>query len=676
MLHDRDMKKSSLLNISRFFPVLYLVVTVVPMLALLYWNHERVNHVNAERRKQISAYIAKDIQDELRHNLTQEENRLERLVNSLDKEKNVSLDDYRLLLEIDSLAWMPETPSQSNTPFLESHKNCIDTLQAHRHNQAITGGYCLIDHKLETVFLISAAHHSELLTVSEPVEPKRVVPQGPHQAEFFTGTDLSPQSRMVIVNFHRGGPHMGPDGPNDRHHGPFPDFDHPGPNHPGPDFGPPHDPNFQHHEGPFGHPPGDHGPFPNFDEHRGRGFQSHDHAFIPPPDDLGPPPPDFEDEKKPHQEHFSFSLPFFGKVCDYRPEDFHNRQLEKVGRQIPIADINGKTIATIVLRLPDKPPNSKGGDDNQWIGTLILITGLISSVMIGYYIEHTFIVPFTRLSLLTESVQSGDLSQRVSVSHVKHPEVRQTLSNFNNMLQDLEEKAKLRHNFISNLTHDFRTPLIAQARAVELLIEDLSAHPQQESDNKPLQLLRSLLRNNEHLLSMVNQLLETYQHESGNLALNWESVSLPELISDCFSRLEPLATQHQISLSQEFIDNFPTIEGDIGCLSRVFMNLIGNAIENIPKNCSVTVTGQIDPENSRFATIHVRDNGQGLPAEMLNSLFERYATATNVTRKIGSGIGLYICKIFVEAHGGSISVESVLASHTDFKISLPISQKG
>jgi len=669
MLHDRDMKKSSLLNISRFFPVLYLVVTVVPMLALLYWNHERVNHVNAERRKQISAYIAKDIQDELHHNLIQEENRLERLINSLDKEKNVSLNDYRLLLEIDSLAWMPETPNQSKTPFLESHKSCIESLQNHHKSRAITGGYCLIDHKLETVFLISAAHQSELLTVSEPVEPKRVIPQGPHQAEFFTGTDLSPQSRIAIVNFHRG-PHRGPGGPRDgrheRNHGPFPNFDHPQPG-----FAPSHDP----HQG---HPQGNSGPFHDFDEPHGRGFQNHDHAFVPPPDNHGPPP-DFEEEQKAHQQHFSFSLPFFGKVCEYRPEDFHNRQLEKVGRQIPITNIDGKTIATIILRLPDKPPNSKV-DDNQWIGMLILVTGLISSIMIGYYIERTFILPFTRLSLLTESVQAGDLSQRVSVSHVKHPEVRQTLTNFNHMLEDLEEKAKLRHNFISNLTHDFRTPLIAQARALELLIEDLSAHPEAESENKqgnpPLHLLRSLLRNNEHLLSMVNQLLETYQYESGNLALNWESISLSQVIADCFSRLEPLATQHQISLSQEFTAKFPAIEGDIGCLSRVFMNLIGNAIENIPKNCSVTVTGQVDPENQHFAIIHVRDNGQGLPAEMLNSLFERYATATNVTRKIGSGIGLYICKIFVEAHGGSISVESVPTSHTDFKISLPISQKG
>jgi signal transduction histidine kinase len=650
MLHDRDMKTNSLLKISRFFPALYLLVTVIPMLALLYWNHERLSHVNTERRRQISAFIAKDIEEKLQQHISQEANRLDRLVNTLDHEKNVSVTDYKLLLEIDSLARMPESENENHTPFWAAHQSCIKGLRSHlTPNSTITGGYCIVNHKLETAFLISAAHHSELLAVSEPVDFEAVIPHGRHQTELFEGQNLTPKNQLAFVPIHFAPPM------------------------PQPGFGGPP---------PFGHPPCHHPPFDSFhengpdSEHFEHHFQPHfpdanhpkDH-FGPPEDNGFSPPPPFEHGKKP------CNVPFHPN-----PKEEHGK-LEKTPRQIVIHDVTGHPIATVVLHLPERPPASKG-DDNAWFGTLILITGLISSTLIGFYIERTFIVPLTRLSLLTENVQAGDLSQRVSTSHVKHQEVRETLNNFNQMLEGLEEKEKLRHNFISNLTHDFRTPLIAQARALELLIEDLSnvssiaEEANTGNSQAPLHLLRSLLRNNEHLLTMVNQLLITYQYESGNLTLNWEPIVLPDLINDCFSRLEPLSNLHQITLQSDFSEDFPSLEGDTGCLSRIFMNLIGNAIENIPKGCAVKVSGIVDNQDPDTVIIHVRDNGQGLPAEMLDSLFERYATATNVTRKIGSGIGLYICKMFVEAHGGSISVESVSNSHTDFQIRLPITQKG
>jgi signal transduction histidine kinase len=184
-----------------------------------------------------------------------------------------------------------------------------------------------------------------------------------------------------------------------------------------------------------------------------------------------------------------------------------------------------------------------------------------------------------------------------------------------------------------------------------------------------------LLSNNEHLLGMVNQLLETYQFESGQLRLIFQSVHLPDLVAESFSKLLSLATLRCITLDSEFPADFPMITGDAGCLSRVFINLIGNAIENIPKGCHIKVSGRFNAKMPDTIEIHVRDNGQGLSQQIVHTLFDRYAAGTGDTRKLGSGLGLYICKMFIEAHGGHIEADSIPGSHTDFIIRLPIHSK-
>lgn len=357
------------------------------------------------------------------------------------------------------------------------------------------------------------------------------------------------------------------------------------------------------------------------------------------------------------------------------PPGFHGDHgpppFSKIVKFIPIKEQTGRTVATIRLRLREMPRPEK--EERSWIGFMILLTGLMSSLVAGSYIHRNFIVPLMRLSLLTTHVQGGDLSSRAVLGDVRQEDVRKTLQSFNTMLDQLQEKERLRNNFISNLTHDFRTPLIAQARALELLIRDFDAA--QPSEKTPEErggvlLARNLLQNNRHLLGMVNQLLETYQFEEGQLKLCLDQVSIPQIIDNAFESLISLANARTIVLTSDFSDDFPEISGDESCLNRVFINLIANAIDNIPKGSKIEVSGQVD--NASHVVIHVRDNGQGIDPEEQKHLFDRYYAGLGDTRKLGSGLGLYICKMFVEAHEGTIQVESVPNSYTDFTIRLPI----
>jgi signal transduction histidine kinase len=297
---------------------------------------------------------------------------------------------------------------------------------------------------------------------------------------------------------------------------------------------------------------------------------------------------------------------------------------------------------------------------------------LLVIVYFGFRFREKFILPIERLSSISQKVAYGDLTVRAETDQPSH-EIRGTMQNFNRMVEMLQEKEELRRNFIANLTHDFRTPLIAQERALELLMEEFS-----QSDLKELApLSNGLLENNRHLLKMVNQLLEMYKYEAGQIEINREPVDLPHLVQQCLDQLEPLARKQNITLEAQFDPALTRQPLDKDALKRVLVNLLGNAVENIPKGSRIVVKVTPLPPNpgdsseDGGAEIQVQDNGQGIPPEVLHRIFDRYYSGNDKRRKIGSGLGLYISKLLIEAHEGTLTVESEVGAYTTFRIQLP-----
>jgi len=154
---------------------------------------------------------------------------------------------------------------------------------------------------------------------------------------------------------------------------------------------------------------------------------------------------------------------------------------------------------------------------------------------------------------------------------------------------------------------------------------------------------------------MVNNLLETYELEDGRVKLVLESVDLSRLISDCCEDLQPLAMSKGISLTNDTNSQPVWLMADPLLLKRLINNLLGNAIANIPANETITVYADADGE---FINLIIQDTGQGISEELLPHLFTRHFSGRITKRKIGSGLGLYICKMIVDLHGGSIEVST------------------
>lgn len=350
------------------------------------------------------------------------------------------------------------------------------------------------------------------------------------------------------------------------------------------------------------------------------------------------------------------------------PRQIFNPACKPVAEKlVPVLNRAGTQIATVrLLAMPPPRPPHLIEDLTQWLGALILLAGLLMSLLAGNYIRQNFIEPLANLSMVARKVGSGNLSCRIYTEAVRQPEVRQALEHVNAMLDGLIEKEQLRSSFISNLTHDFRTPLIAEGRSLEILVQEF----QQLGLTKQEKLATGILKNNDHLLTMVNQLLETYQTEAGMFKLTLGMESLPALIEQCFEQLESLASEREILMVQSLDETFPSVQVDAYYLKRVLINLIGNALNNIPKGSLIEVFGHRLGQDQ--VEIHVKDNGPGISSVEQAHVFDRYYAGTGDTRKLGSGLGLYICQVLIAAHQGSIRVDSVEGEYTDFIIQLPI----
>lgn len=327
----------------------------------------------------------------------------------------------------------------------------------------------------------------------------------------------------------------------------------------------------------------------------------------------------------------------------------------------PLHNFQGEVIGSLLVSAPETNERELNRSSALYID-LYLLLGVISIAVSGLWFNRSFVSPMNEIAEASAQVATGDLSVRVQGQH-SQAEMKRTIRHFNRMLKQLEETEQLRSTFISTLTHDFRTPLLAEKRVLETF-EDF----REELPAEFGVLATGLLKSNDHLLNMVNQLLETYKYEAGKIPLDLAPVDLAAIVNECFTKLFPLADSKQITLSHSIPVDFAPIEADAPQIRRVLINLIANAIENIPNHKQIKVEAQA---GETHVEVQICDNGPGISAKILPNLFDRYATGHRTQQKIGSGLGLYICRLILENHGGSIGVTSQEGHGTTFQLFLP-----
>jgi two-component system, NarL family, sensor kinase len=234
-------------------------------------------------------------------------------------------------------------------------------------------------------------------------------------------------------------------------------------------------------------------------------------------------------------------------------------------------------------------------------------------------------------------------------------------------LQAQQQLADIRENFVATLTHDLKTPLLGAIQTLKSLQQGQfgAILPAQK------QVFEIMTRSQTSTLQMVEMLLDIYRNDAEGLELNRQPLNLVDLTADVISRLTPLATERRVHLSlQQVHSNFRQalwVAGDPLQLQRVLDNLITNGINHAPRGTPVEV--HLSTRGNQ-AVVQVLDSGQGIMPEEVTHLFERFYQGHSERQAKGAGLGLYLSRQIIEAHGGTIWAENRAAQGALFGFKL------
>ena len=324
--------------------------------------------------------------------------------------------------------------------------------------------------------------------------------------------------------------------------------------------------------------------------------------------------------------------------------------LEQEGYQVVLAH-NGETALKCIKRSPP---------------SLILLDVMMPG-MDGYEVTRRIrqdkSVPFIPILLLTAREESSLVEglDAGADEFVRKPfQLDELQARVRSMLR-LKETIDQRENFVSCLTHDLRTPLVAANRMLDLIGQQVFGDVTSEQKEA----ISNIVSSNQNMLEMLNTLLETHQYELGQKALSFITVNLQQLIKDVVVELQSLALEKGIKLISEINAKTTEIKGDRLELRRVVTNLVSNAIKFTDAG---TVRISLTEDESQVIMM-VEDSGIGISKQDRATIFQRFHQGNH--RRAGKGLGLYLCQQIIHAHRGQITVDSELNEGTTFTVTIP-----
>jgi len=280
---------------------------------------------------------------------------------------------------------------------------------------------------------------------------------------------------------------------------------------------------------------------------------------------------------------------------------------------------------------------------------------------ITWALARRVLAPVDELTRASERLAAGDLASRVTVT--SDDELGKLGGSFNAMATALERAEALRKEMVSDVAHELKTPL-TNIRCQLEAIQDGLLRPDDAT-------IRSLHDETMLLAGIVDDLQDLSLADAGRLTLHRAPTSLPDVVRQAADAHAAAARVKGVSLAVEIAPDLPQVDADPRRLAQVLRNLLSNALAATPRDGAIEVTVS---RNGDAARLVVRDTGIGIAAEHLPRLFERfYRTDPSRTRGTGgAGLGLAVVKQLVDAHGGSVSAESVAGKGSAFTVTLPL----
>src|SRR5690625_4045069 len=300
----------------------------------------------------------------------------------------------------------------------------------------------------------------------------------------------------------------------------------------------------------------------------------------------------------------------------------------------------------------------------KYLFVLASITSIIITGLFTYYLSKIITAPIREMNRISLQIARGQFDQRVKIK--TDDELGELGGTFNYMAQELASLDQMRKNFVSDVSHDLRSPLTSIHGFVRAFLDDTIPNGRKHH------YLTIMKDQTERLIKLVNDLLDMSQIESGQLAIQPTIFNLSELIRQVVARMEPEFVNKKLNVelrSEEAQDIF--VFADPDRIDQVIDNLIQNAVQFSSYDSSVEVFLKKEDQ----AVISIRDYGPGIRQEDIQSIWERFYKADRArTKKVGTGLGLSIVRHILTLHQTDIEVKSEVGRGTTFTFMLPIAQ--
>lgn len=268
-------------------------------------------------------------------------------------------------------------------------------------------------------------------------------------------------------------------------------------------------------------------------------------------------------------------------------------------------------------------------------------------------------------------MDTGDNRVRVHVNPVRdaQEELLGTVTLIHDVTQ-LSAIEKLKSNFLAMVSHQLKSPLSSTLLQTSILLDGMVG----EMSEKQLDLIQKIKAKIRGMTDLVNDVLDVCFIEEGAHVTQIESLNLPEILERSVELMQPQAQDKHVCFQVKIREGLPLLTGNRGSIEAMFINLISNAIKYTPTNGQVRVNIAGNPQNIK---IEVSDNGIGIEAKDIPHIFDKFFRERSERTKhiSGTGLGLSIVKGVVEAHQGSVHVESEVGKGSTFTVLLPIVRK-
>jgi signal transduction histidine kinase len=314
--------------------------------------------------------------------------------------------------------------------------------------------------------------------------------------------------------------------------------------------------------------------------------------------------------------------------------------------------------------------NASAYTDSRNLFIVVAAGAIVVALLLGFALSWSLIGPIQRIETRLAAIALGDFSAHVEVSNrdelgVLGADVNRMNDELRRLYRELETASLHKSEFLANMSHELRTPLNAILGFSQVLRERMFG----EVNEKQAEYLDDILSSGQHLLSLINDVLDLSKVEAGQLELEIAPFSLREALERGVVMVRERATQGGVQVGLAADPQVHVVEGDERRIRQVIFNLLSNAVKFTPAGGLVDVSAaQADGE----IRVSVADTGPGIELEDRDRIFDEFQQGeAGVEQREGTGLGLALSKRLVELHGGRIWVESELGTGSTFVFTLP-----